>query len=153
MLKIILPLILISLIIIYHYIIFEYSIVSNSTKIIDIVPKIFTKVEKKVKREKPLYLRILENVSKKVYCRGKVGCFRYTCADFTADAVRFLREAGYDAYPVCGWVRVGNRSFYHAWVALELNGSVSYFEPQTAENVTDNPNYYRARRCVVRGVY
>ena len=153
MLKILLPLILISLLLLYQYLIFKNSIITNSSKIIDITPKIFTKVEKKVEKEKPLYLRILENVSKKVYCRGKVNCSRYTCADFTADAVRLLREAGYNAYPVCGWVRVGNRSFYHAWVALKLNGSVSYFEPQTAENVTDNPNYYKARRCVVRGVY
>lgn len=93
----------------------------------------------------PNYLAILQNISSSYnWTNG------FNCADFTALAVRELRKANYSAYPICGWLR----HTYHAWVRIEFNESFYRdFDPQTAKDVTENPDYKFSKRCIVRGVY
>jgi len=99
----------------------------------------------------PQYLIILKNISSSHnWTMFEVGKERFNCADFTALAVEELRNANYITYPICGWLRHNS----HAWVRIEFNESYYRdFEPQNAQDVTENPDYVFSRRCVVRGVY
>jgi len=104
-----------------------------------------------VRSRLPEYLAILKNISSshRWTMYGMYGEDRFNCADFTALAVKELRKANYTAYPVCGWL--GHT--YHAWVRIEFDNDYRDFEPQSAKDVTNDPNYRFTRRCVVRGVY
>lgn len=99
----------------------------------------------------PKYLIILKNISSSYnWTMFEVGKERFNCADFTALAVEQLRKANYTAYPVCGWLNHN----YHAWVRIQFNETYYRdFEPQNAQDVTEDSNYIFSRICIVRGVY
>lgn len=97
-------------------------------------------------------LEIIKNATfNRTWTSGIVGFEgRYNCADFTRDSVLALRENNFTAYPMCGWI---GHDVYHAWVGVEINGTLVQIEPQNLQYVTDHTvNYTNARRCVVRGV-
>jgi hypothetical protein len=97
-------------------------------------------------------LFLLFNISTRQYCPPGTcpNVLRYTCSDFTADAVNLLRENNITAYPMLGFFGYQ----YHNWVGVEINGTFYNIEPQRDEIVIPNSVYYTyGRHGVARGIY
>lgn len=87
------------------------------------------------------------------HCQTQVGCFRYNCADFTADGVSILRANGFPAVPACGFTAHN----YHTWIKIgdyhiEPQGAV-LIHPSTINDYAPSSSvYFFTRTCVVRGI-
>jgi len=85
--------------------------------------------------EPPQFVKIVRNVAKEHKYSDE-----YNCDEFAKEAVRRLKDAGYNAYYCTGealWINNSNR--FHAW------GRISddiYFEAVTGEFLT--PQKYRS---------
>lgn len=106
---------------------------------------------------------VLSIANSHIYCMYGTcppGVMRYNCADFTRDAVLAVRAAGCGTgimgdnsscivYPILGW----HGHIYHAWLGLEINGTLYNIEPIEGSLVyPDSVVYRRGRRGVVRGI-
>jgi hypothetical protein len=72
--------------------------------------------------------------------------YRYgVCREYSGLCVSMLEARGYTAYVVAGNT-TGHPTINHAWVALELNGTLYHFEPQMTWAHQPNPELWANNR-------